>query len=94
MLDALDPFLPVDRSDQTWSRQQQRVEAEAQILREQLLEEVLASDRDLEDFLDCLSSQGINPDLWLDAAVANMNHVMDQGVRFVANESGILLPEG
>lgn len=93
-MDDLLPFQTYDRSDLSWTRDQQRQELIAHQQREDLLYEVMTEQRNLEDFLDCLASQGISPDQWLTVTADNLNYVMDSGIVYTPHSSGLLLPQG
>lgn len=45
-----------------------------------------------EAVLETLLDQGINPDAYCDVVEANIDYVIDAGVRFQSNDAGILLP--
>lgn len=88
-IDALDPF-------STWFREDPNldpvVEAAQLAERQDILQRTLTDELPGEALLECLLGQGINPDEWLDITTANLNYVMDAGIPFESNDSGILLP--
>lgn len=87
-LDVLDPFrtvLPHDADDDMGA-----IVALAQ--REALIESTLRGESSLDDTLDCLSDQGIDPDRWLAAVVENVDYVISEGIQFASNERGLFLP--
>lgn len=93
-LDIYDPFMTAFRElDSRGDQRDPWAEAQALAIREQLIEELIVGTGHLDTALDCLAEQGIDPDAWLDQAVANMEWVVDNEIRFTSNDHGILLPE-
>lgn len=90
--DLLDPFLPSIGLNPEYSASDDRRAIEAMALRTDLITDLLQGSRPLDDVLDCISDQGEDPDQWLGDVIGQVNYVMDNGVPFVSNESGILLP--
>lgn len=91
--DFYDPFMTVFRElDPRGDQRDPRAEAEALAIREELIEDLINGTGYLDTTLDCLAEQGINPDAWIDQTVANLNWVVESGIRFTSNEHGLLLP--
>lgn len=57
-----------------------------------LVDDVLRGDRPLDDLLDFMSDSRIDPDQWLNAQVDELDYVVDSGVRFSRDETGLFLP--
>lgn len=88
----LDPFLTALRHDPDFNRSDERGELQAAQLRDDLIEALINGDGHLDTALDCLAEQGIDPDAWLGAVEANIEYVIDAGVRFEPTETGLFLP--
>lgn len=92
--DIYDPFMTVFRDlDPRGDQRDPRAEAEALATREEVISDLINGTGYLDTTLDCLAEQGINPDAWIDQTVANLEWVVDSGIRFTSNEHGLLLPE-
>lgn len=93
-LDVADPFRTVLREqDRQGEPNDPKEEALALAVREALIEELISGEGYLDSTLDCLAQQGINPDAWLGQVEANINYVIDSGIRFTTNENGLFLPD-
>lgn len=93
-LDIYDPFMTVFRDlDRRGDERNPEEEARELLTRETLIEELITGQGHLDTALDCLAEQGIDPDAWLEQTVANMEWVIDNGIRFTSNDHGIFLPE-
>lgn len=91
--DIYDPFMTVFRDLDTRGNQRDPTEeARALATREQLIEELISGEGYLDTTLDCLAEQGLDPDAWIDHTVANIEWVIDSGIRFTSNDHGLLLP--
>ena len=91
-MDVYDPFMTVLR--ETDDREvDPRKEIAALAVREALISELVSGSGYLDSTLDCLAEQGIDPHAWIKATVANINHVIDSGIRFTSNDHGLFLPE-
>lgn len=88
----LDPFLTALRHDPDFDRSDERNELEAAMVRDDLIEALIHGEGHLDTALDCLAEQGIDPNAWVDAVEANINYVIDAGVRFEPTETGLFLP--
>lgn len=94
MADVYDPFMTVLRDlDPRGDTLDPRDEIQALATREQLISDLISGDGYADSALDCLAEQGINPHAWIEATVANIEWVMDQGIRFTSNDHGLFLPE-
>lgn len=91
-LSPLDPFRTVARQHRDFNRADEASELAQALLRDELIEHLITGDGYLDTALDCLAQQGINPDAWIDTTVANIEYVIDAGVRFEPTETGLLLP--
>jgi len=93
MTDLIDPFLTFYGHDPDHGASDGRRETEALFTRQGLIEGWLEGSEDAEAVLDCLEEQGLGASAYVAAVTANVQHVIDQGIVYVENESGILLPE-
>lgn len=91
-LDFLDPFTTVAREDLDMSQSDERREAILLGDRQQVIQDWLTGETDEEHVLETLLDQGISPDEYLRLVNDNIDYVVDQGIVFSSNESGILLP--
>jgi hypothetical protein len=91
-LDFLDPFITVAREDLDMSQADERREAILLADRQQVLQDWLSGETPEEHVLETLLDQGISPDEYLRLVNDNIDYVIDQGIVFSSNESGILLP--
>lgn len=60
--------------------------------RERLIEALLSGAGDIEETLETLHDQGIDPDVWVDACCENIQTVIDNGITFISNDKGLFLP--
>ncbi len=93
MSELIDPFLTFYAHNPDHGASDGRRETEALFTRQGLIEDWLEGAESAETLLDCLEEQGIGADAYLSAVAANVQHFTDQGIRYVENESGLLLPE-
>ena len=92
IFDALDPFLTTAPEHPDFDHADEYREAVKMVDRHDLLLDVLDGHADMDDFLECLYDQGIDPIAWMRCTAENLGLVMDGGRAYVSNESGILLP--
>lgn len=59
---------------------------------QRLIDDVLRGDRPLDDLLDFMSDSCVDPDRWLNAQVDELDYVVDAGVRFNRDTTGLFLP--
>lgn len=93
MSELIDPFLTFYGHHSDHGVSDGRRETEALLTRQGLIEDWLEGAESAETVLDCLEEQGIGADAYLANVQANVQAVVDGGVVYVENESGILLPE-
>lgn len=91
-LSPLDPFRTVARQHRDFNRSDEATELDQALLRDELIEQLITGQGHLDTALDCLAEQGIDPDAWIDATLANIDYVIDAGIRFEPTETGLLLP--
>jgi hypothetical protein len=91
-LSPLDPFRTVARQHRDFNRADDAAEVAANLLREELIEQLLNGRGHLDTALDCLAEHGIDPDAWIDQTLANIDYVIDAGIRFEPTETGLFLP--
>lgn len=93
MKDLIDPFLTFYEHSPDHGANDARAETKALYIRQGLIEDWLEGKEDTETVLDCLEEQGIGAAAYASTVAANVQHCIDSGVLYVANESGILMPE-
>lgn len=93
MSDLVDPFLTFYAHSPDHSRADGRRETEALSTRQGLIEDWLEGFESAEAVLDCLEEQGIGATAFVELVQANVQHVIDGGVAYVQNDSGLLIPE-
>lgn len=93
MSELIDPFLTFYGHSPDHGASDGRREVEALFVRQGLIETWLEGRESAETVLDCLEEQGVGASAYVAAVEANVQYVIDSGVSYVANESGILLPE-
>ena len=59
---------------------------------QRLVDDVLKGNRPLDDLLDFMNDSRVDPDQWLNAQVDELDYVVDAGVRFNRDETGLFLP--
>ncbi len=91
-LDFLDPFTTVAREDLDMNQADERREAILLADRQQVIQDFLNGKTEEDHVLETLLAQGISPDDYLHLVNDNIDYVIDQGIVFSSNESGILLP--
>ncbi|MEO0538386.1 MAG: hypothetical protein AAF215_31550 [Cyanobacteria bacterium P01_A01_bin.123] len=90
--DVFDPFLTFARQHPDFDAGDERRETEMLAQRQNAIMGWLEGTTPSDVLFDMLEEQGIGAAPWLDAAEANIAYVIDQGIPFVSNESGLLLP--
>lgn len=91
-IDIYDPFLPWLELNPDHDRKDQRREFQDAMIRDELTRGYLEGRTDLETLLDCLAQQGIDPQTWLDETIGQMERIVDSGITFASNETGLFLP--
>ena len=92
LLSPLDPFRTVARQHRDFGRSDEAAEVASNLLREELIEQLIHGTGHLDTALDCLAEHGIDPDAWIDQTIANIDYVIDAGIRFEPTETGLFLP--
>ena len=93
MIDFIDPFLTFYQHHPEHGASDACRETEALFLRQGLIMDFIEGHESPEAVLDCLEEQGVGADAYLTTVIANVQYVIDAGVFYVENESGLLLPE-
>lgn len=93
MAELIDPFLTFYGHHPDHGASDGRRETEALLTRQGLIEDWIEGTESAETVLDALEEQGVGASAYVAAVTSNVQHVIDQGVVYVENESGILLPE-
>lgn len=91
-IDVLDPFRTLAHENPDFARSDEIRALSELAQREALIEAYLRGEGSLDDILDCLSDHAIDPDIWVDQVVANVETVLDGGIYFTQNERGLFLP--
>lgn len=94
-MDWIEPFLPVVNSDPDMNRSELTAAAEASLLRQRVLEDVLLGKRPEDDFNDLLRSERWDPDDFWKTAEANVEAFARAGIVPDALEflpSGLVIP--
>ncbi|MEA5448350.1 hypothetical protein VB780_07210 [Leptolyngbya sp. CCNP1308] len=94
MIDAYDPLRPWFVSNPDYNREDERRAVEAMLLIDDLTQQAMTGQADIDTLFDCLAEQEIDPLQWADDAVAGMERIVDAGIVFVSDETGLFLPQG
>jgi hypothetical protein len=92
MADLIDPFLTHYREFPDMNRDDSRGEAVALDCRQAMIEGWLRGELPEDAVLETLLDQGISPDDYAAVVAANVDYVIDSGIRFESNDSGLFLP--
>lgn len=92
MRDIYEPFQTYVESHPDFDRRDDRRAVEAQLLRDDLIRAYLLGQQDLDVVLDCLAETNLDPLLWLASSVDGVERIVDSGICFYPDESGLLLP--
>lgn len=91
-IDAFDPFRPWFTAHPDMDHHDQRQAVEEMMIREELTQKFLAGQTDLDTLWDCLAQHEIDPMEWTEATVNQVERIIDQGIVFQSDESGLFLP--
>lgn len=92
MADAFDPFLQFCDDQPDFDRADELAEAVRVADRNDHLLDVMDGTADLDDFLEHLYQDGIDPIEWMYATAEQLGYIIDNGKAYMTNEYGILLP--
>lgn len=92
MPDLIDPFMTFYRDHPDYNRHDSRAEVQALTQRQEAIEDWLLGTSPEDAILETLLDQGISPDEYVEQIEANVDYVINAGIRFTSNDSGILLP--
>lgn len=92
MRDVYEPFQTYVENHPDFDRRDERRAVELQLLRDDLIFAYLQGEQHLDTVLDCLAETDLDPLLWLDEAVVGVERIVDSGIEFYQDESGLLLP--
>jgi len=92
MPDLYDPFQTWVAEHPDFNYQDQRRAVEQQLLRDDQIRAYLAGQTELDVVLDSLAETGLDPDLWLLQAADGAERIVDNGIEFYRDETGLLLP--
>lgn len=93
MRDLIDPFMTAYAHHPDHDQRDGRRETEALFQRQGFIEDWLQGFESAESVLDCLQEQGVGADLFVRMVEDNVGRIIDSGVAYVQNESGLLIPE-
>ena len=92
MIDASDHFLTFAPENPDFTYDDEKREAVAMADRNEHIIQVMQGDGDLDDFLERLYQDGIDPLQWMTEAAEGLGAIVDAGRVYVSNDYGILLP--
>jgi hypothetical protein len=95
MVDFIEPLLPAVNSDPDMRSDELAAAAEASLLRQRVLEQVLRGERPEDDFNDLLREERWDPDAYWETAEANVDAFIRAGIVPEALEfldSGLVIP--
>lgn len=92
MSDLFDPFQTYVEEHPDFNRRDERHAVEQQLLRDDQIRAYLQGQLELDVVLDCLAETGLDPDLWLLQAANGADRIVDSGIEFFRDETGLLLP--
>lgn len=85
-------FLTNFRENGDFSYQDEIEEAKQLGLRNRLIEQAIRGEIEFDIVLDCLFDQGIDPIQWAQDVADNCEFVIENGIRFRTESSGLFLP--
>lgn len=91
-MDLYDPFRPWLDHNPDYNRADEYQAVEAMLLRDDLTRGYLAGQTDLDTLWDCLAEHGLDPLEWTESAVNQVDRIVEGGIPFVTNDSGLFLP--
>lgn len=93
-MDIIDPFLTFCAEHPDHDRQDARRAAEQLYQRQGAIEDMLEGREHVDVVLDMLEEQGVDAAAYADAVHGQVSAIIDSGVVYLSNESGLLLPQG
>ena len=93
-MDVIDPFLTFYRFHPDHNVQDERKETELLYQRQGAIEDMLEGREHVDVVLDMLEEQGIDAAAYADAVHDQVTAIVDSGIVYLTNESGLLLPQG
>lgn len=92
MLNVLAPFDTYFREHEDHNPADSRAECEALFQRQQFVEAMLAGTIPVDDLLELLFEQDIDPNQYIDAAIDNIDYVIDNAIEIDPDEVKLILP--
>lgn len=93
-MDLIDPFLTFYRDHPDHDDQDGRNETQLLFERQGAIEDLIEGKAQPDEVLDRLEEQGIDAAAYVDDVCQQIEAIIDNGIIYVTNESGLLLPEG
>jgi hypothetical protein len=93
MPNPYDPFRPWFEPHPDYNRADERRVVEQMLIRDDLTRGYLDQTVDLETLWDCMAEHGLDPLEWAEEAANGVQRIVDGGMAFVTNESGLYIPE-
>jgi len=91
-MDVADPFLTFFRENPDYSESDSLSECRALWERQGAVDQVIRGEEHPDLLLETLYDQGIEPSDYVDGVVNEIDYIMDGGIRFETDDSGLLLP--
>lgn len=91
-MDILTPFLTFCDDNPDFNQADDLRAIQELSVRQGLIEDWIEGNEHTDTVLDCLQDQGVGADEYIAAVTANVAYVLDGGIPYIENESGLLLP--
>lgn len=93
-VDLIDPFLTFYRAHPDHNDQDARAETQLLFERQGAIEDFIEGKAQADEVLDRLEEQGIDAAAYVDSVCEQVEAIIDGGIIYVTNESGLLIPQG
>ncbi|MEM9448379.1 MAG: hypothetical protein AAGA75_07580 [Cyanobacteria bacterium P01_E01_bin.6] len=91
-MDLIDPFMTFSEVHPDFDDNDSLRSSRELLERQDAIDRWLRGETSEEEVLDTLSSQGLNPDTYVDNVVNEVQYIIDNGIVYASNDSGLLLP--
>ena len=91
-MEAIDLFLTWYQEHPDYDEFDSRAEFDRMLVRNRLAIGAATGKNSIEDLLDCLNDQDMNPDQYVAETIGAMEETMLAGITFAPDASGLLLP--
>lgn len=91
-IDAYDPFRQWFQGHPDMDHADERRAVEELMVRDELTQQFLQGQTDLETLWDALAQHNIDPLQWTEDTVNQVERILDGGIVFQSDESGLFLP--